>query len=218
MKMKEFASIFDFNYLTKSTWNSILSRLEKEIINKIENVKRYKKSNELKVFVEIELKENQFDGLINHLQMNNNIKNEVRITCSSTTGYDPFNLFQYDDKKNWFETKDLENSWICFEFKNHQIIPSNYIIRSFHIKDYKYLKSWKFEGSNDKKTWITLDSQENNDSLNGANKVHSFPISYKKNQNKVQPFKYLRILQTGVNSNSTNHLLMNSIEFYGKLI
>ena len=163
--------------------------------------------------VEISDKPNEFDGLLNYLQKNFNIKNELNITSSSNPNNDPFNLLKYEDKSTYFQTNDPSSSWICFEFKNHQIIPSSYIIRSYYCVKSWHLKTWVFEGSNDNKNWTILDEQNNNDSLNGANRVKSFIIS-----NKKQSFKYLRIRQTGKNWYENNGLLMNSIEFYGKVI
>lgn len=118
-----------------------------------------------------------------------------------------------------FETKDIPNSWICFEFKNHQIIPQSYIIRTIHSEDNYHLKSWVVEGSNDKSNWIKIDEHKNDSSLKGQSRVHLFNIT--KNSNE-QLFKYIRILQTGPNwynnNDRSNVLLISSIEFYGRLI
>ena len=119
-------------------------------------------------------------------------------------------------KGNRYQTRDITNSWMCFEFKKHQIIPSNYTIRSYNSANHNHLKNWVFEGSTDNNNWIILDQQENNSFLNGSSLVHSFQIS-NKNLDQ-QSFKYLRIRQTGQNWINQNYLMMNSIEFYGKLI
>lgn len=63
-------------------------------------------------------------------------------------------------------------------------------------------------------TWEILDSQMNNDILNGVNRAHLFHVS----KNKGKPFKYVRIIETGSNWYGNNHMIMNSIEFYGKII
>lgn len=211
--MKKFIEIFDMNDLTRSSWSSLANRLQQTII-KDENGKHHEYIK--KCFIEIETKENQFDGILNYLQTHSNIKEEINITASSVNDGDPFNLLQYDNKGNRYQTCDITNSWMCFEFKKHQIITSNYTIRSYNDNRHNHLKNWVFEGSTDNNNWIILDQQENNSFLNGSSLVHSFQIS---NKNLAQQsFKYLRIRQTGQNWINQNYLMMNSIEFYGKLI
>ena len=216
--MKSFTEIFDFNDMTNSTWKSIVYRLEEPIKTTTKMSKReYMKS---RCLVEIENKTNEFDGILNYLQTNGNIKDEINITYSSMNNGDPFCLLQYDNKQNYFITQNKPNSWICFEFKKHEVIPTGYIIRSFYAENDHHPKTWKLEGSNDMDSWVTLDSQANNESLRGGSRVHLFPISNEEHKDK--PFKYLRIQQTGPNwcnnSGSYHYLLMNSIEFYGKII
>ncbi|KAK8838021.1 E3 ubiquitin-protein ligase HTD1 [Tritrichomonas musculus] len=218
--MKKFTEIFDFSDMNNSTWKSIVYRLE-EPVKAGKNRSRHEYLNKQQYLIEIENKENEFDGIFNYLQNNGNIRDEVNITCSSINVGDPFNLLQYNNKQNYFQTQDETNSWICFEFKNHAVIPSGYIIRSYCDENESHPKTWKFEGSNDLQSWATLDSQTNNDSLRGGGRVHLFPISG--NEDKDKPFKYLRIRQTGSNwyeyeNGSYYDLLMNSFEIYGRVI
>lgn len=216
-RIKEFIQIFDINDMTKPIWSSISSRIEQSTVK---NDSRSFK-HEYKC-IEIENKFNEFDGILNFLQTHYNIKDEVNITYSTCRNGDPFNLLQYENKENYFISDNFPNSWICFEFKNHKIIPSNYIIRTRNNESSNHLKSWIIEGSNDKSYWIKLDEEINNSSLNGASYTHSFTISY--NENNQLPFKYLRLRQIGptwfyFNGNYNGHqLLLNSIEFYGKII
>ncbi|KAK8871770.1 hypothetical protein M9Y10_007511 [Tritrichomonas musculus] len=212
--MRDFIEIFDFNDMTCATWKSIVYRLE-EPIKKGTKRTRHECLKD-RCLIDIENKDDEFDGIFNYLQKNGNIKDEVDITYSSFGGGDPFNLLQYGDNQNFLETQSQRNSWICFEFKKHEVIPSGYIIRSYYTDNSHHLKTWKLEGSNDGQSWVTLDSQENNDSLNGGSRVHMFPI----NEHKDEPFKYLRIQQTGPNwyGEKYHYLLLNSIEFYGKVL
>ncbi|KAK8871571.1 hypothetical protein M9Y10_007304 [Tritrichomonas musculus] len=214
--MKKFIEIFDFNDMTKSIWNSIVYRLEEPIqTDKVKARHEYVKEQCL---IEIENKENEFDGIFNYLRNNGKINDEVRITFSSLAYGGTFGLLQYDDREQFFETDDEPNSWICFEFKKHEVKPSGYIIRSYCQDNEDHPKSWKLEASKDGQSWVTLDSQTDNDSLNGGGRVKLFPITSIEHKNK--PFKYLRIQQTGPTwySHSSHCLLMDSIEFYGKII
>ena len=216
--MNKFTEIFDFNDMTKSTWETIVRRLNEPIKACFSSTKHERTKKRL--HIEIGNKNNEFDGILNYLQNNGNIRDEVGITYSSINDGDPFNLLQYDNKENRFCTKNEPNSWICFEFKKHEVIPSGYIIRSHCVENHHHLKTWKFEGSNDMESWVTLDSQANNESLRGGSRVHLFPISSEEHKDK--PFKYLQIRQTGPtwfdNSDKYHYLLMNSIEIYGKVI
>ncbi|KAK8871618.1 hypothetical protein M9Y10_007353 [Tritrichomonas musculus] len=154
---------------------------------------------------------------MNYLKTNGSIENELSITFSSNyNNKDPFELLNYDDSSSgsYFQTGNEQNPSICFEFKKHQVMPTGYIIRSFNCSNHNHLKSWKIEGSNDLESWEIHDSQTNNDILNGANRVHLFNVS----KNKGKPLKYVRIMETGSNRYGNNHMIMNSIEFYGKII
>lgn len=101
--MKEFSEKFDFNDLSNMTWSSIVTSLVQEI-QKDESVKGRHEYMTPKYLIEIQPKKDQFDGIFNYLQTHGNIKDEIDITYSSRGGGDPFNLFQYEDKDNYFET------------------------------------------------------------------------------------------------------------------
>lgn len=214
--IKEFVNVFDFNDMTSSVWNSIVHRLQQEVKIKKEkgNEKKHESSKKEQTFL---AKNNEFDGVLNYLQTHGNIRNEIEITVSSNCdNTDPFNLVDYKDLNNYIYTKNEQNSWISFDFKYNKVIPTGYIIRSYPSFGHSHLKTWVIEGSNDNTTWKLLDSQNNNSSLNGYNNVHLFPISI--NKDEEEPFRYLRIKQTGTSWNNTNNLLINSIDFYGKII
>ena len=46
------------------------------------------------------------------------------------TAYDPYNSIKFDPTSNYFLTDNHPNTYICYEFKNHRIIPTHYTIRS----------------------------------------------------------------------------------------
>lgn len=219
--MKEFTRIFDLNDMNASIWSSIIYRLQYSISKqniKIDEKTR-KRKYQTKYSIEIKPRERQssrFDGILNYLQKHSNIKEEIDITASSILFNDPFNLIQYEDNGTSFQTKGIPNSWIKIEFKNTRIIPSSYVIRSCRTENSGHLRNWVLEGSNDNEEWTILDEQNDNSSLKGSNRIHSFPIL--NNEDNLQSFKYLRILQTGKNWYNCDDILIKSIEFYGKLI
>ena len=75
--------------------------------------------------------EKLFSGIINHIQKNKS-ENEINITSSSTYGsnYNPTNSILYESRENIFCSENKPNSWICFDFKDHFVIPTDYTIRT----------------------------------------------------------------------------------------
>ncbi|KAK8845782.1 hypothetical protein M9Y10_020702 [Tritrichomonas musculus] len=155
--------------------------------------------------------EKEFEGIINELKKNVNIKNEIDITCSCLWGGNSWNIIEYEDESSYFYTSNFENSWICIEFRKHRIIPTSYTIRSSN--DY-HPQSWVIEGSVDKENWEILSEEKDSKVFSRQSIVHSFPI-----QNQSQhEVKFIRLRQTGKNSNNSHHLYFSAIEFYGRLI
>lgn len=217
--LNEFISIFDYNDLTKEMWDDFISCFKNQIQNsndKKECKHKYKKQKPKGI--EFQAKNNEFNGIFKYLKTQSNIKNEIQISASSICSGQINDLLDFDDKSSFFETNSKPNSWICFEFINHKIIPSSYIIRTIDSENNDHLKSWIVEGSNDNKNWIKIDENQNCSHLKGSEKVHLFTIS----KHEEQMFKYIRIQQTGPNwysgNNQDHHLCMSAIEFYGILI
>lgn len=235
--IKEFVDIFDFNDMTHSVWLSITKSLQQKTNQekpsaKIQEINfdftkhedfltEFEQINEEiePINKEFEPNEDEFDGILNYLQTHSNIKNEIIIYSSSNRNYtDPYEIVNYASasSSSYILTRDKPNSWICIEFINHRIIPSGYMIESCTYDISETLRSWAIEGSNDNQYWETLDTQANNDSLNGVGLFHLFAVSnYKYN---TESFKYLRIRQTGSNWCENDSLFIASIEFYGKII
>lgn len=231
--MKSFIDVFDFNDMNSIIWNSLSSRLVKEVKKcdkekneryKIEqtklndDTKSNKRSNKSE-HIEIPYSNKEFEGIISFLKKSSNIKDEVNITSSSNNNEKGFNLhtfINYENTSKWFCTRNEQNSWICFEFINHQIIPTHYSIKSHNNggKGDFDPKSWVIEGSTNSKDWINLSEEQNTEILDGRNIAHTFPI---RNQSQ-QKIKFIRIRQTGQNSKNNYHLCFSAFEVYGQLI
>ena len=56
-------------------------------------------------------------------------------------------------------SKDIKSNCFCFCFKNHQVIPTHYTIRTYGFDSNSHPKSWIIEGSNDKISWVNFDIQ-----------------------------------------------------------
>jgi hypothetical protein len=79
---------------------------------------------------------------------------------------------------SWIGTKNEPNSWLCYDFKSRQVIPSRYHVRSYAYGKPSWcnLKNWVLEGSNDSGRWVELDRRENNDVLNDGNALGTFDV------------------------------------------
>lgn len=210
--MASFIDNFDFNDFDREIWTAISNRLKFPIIqlNDEQQNTRYEESNG-KIFHPQH--EDGFVGIMNYLrsQSNGNIANTINITASScyNSSYPPTNLVNYENRSSIFYSQNTPNSWICFDFKQRNVIPFYYQIMTFNCY---YPKSWVIEGSNDNSNWTILDEQNNCQYLNTNYKVHIFKIS---NPNQ---FRYIKMRLTGPNWGNNNHFYISSFELYGKLI
>lgn len=219
--IKKFIQLFNFNDITKETWTALSRRLGMQIVITKNQLKKINKSERYNVHkgIPILYDENaKFKGIINYIRDNSKggLEKEVGITSSSvfSNSYDPQNALIFNDKNKRFLSDDIENSWICIDFKKHQIIPTNYSIKSFELnQNSAHPKSWVIEASNDNKNWDLIDERNNCPFLNGRNFIHTFKI---KNQvhNK---YRYIRLRQTKPNWAESNYLMISCIEFYGTL-
>lgn len=219
----EFLKIFDINDISNELWQLLSIRLSQKVINDElnKNSERYneEKLNEnesnSKIF-EFESDE-KFNGIINHFRSKSD-ENKINITASTINYSDqaPINSILFENKDNFFASKNEKNSWICYEFKENFVIPTDYTIRSPNFgRNNQNPRSWVIEGSINSNDWITLDEQINCSYMNGPNYVHTFHIS------KSNKIKFIRIRETDHNwasSNSNYNLVISAFEIYGTLI
>ena len=222
-RMKEFAQIFDMNDMTNSIWKNLSERLIQTTTNKEKKpIERYTDQINKKEGKTIEYTENTlYEGIFKHFltQTNNQIEKEINFTSSSVHAnnsiYQPRNVVKFGNQGEAFNSEDKQGSWICFEFKNHHVIPTHYTIRSRNWSSNSvHPKSWVIEGSKDNKEWDTIDKEDNCSFLNGNALVHTFSM----NQGCSKEFKYIRMRSTGPDWSSTNYLAFESFEIYGTLI
>ena len=217
-EMKEFIKIYDVNDLTSELWQNLSDRLICEVKNnEVLKKSRYKE----KVDTFSKENGNEFRGILNYFmkKTDGNIEDEITISSSSyfnnSDVYKPFNVIDSDENEKYFWSKDLLNSWICFDFKDRRLILSDYSIKSIDVgPNYSHPRSWAVEGSNDNHFWEILDLQQNCSYLNGPSLVHTFHI-HKRNLNE---FRFIRLRQTGPNWRGNNFLAFKSFELFGKLV
>ena len=167
----------------------------------------------------------RFEGIIHHLteKCGGNVadKGIVNVTASSTNSNRlPKNSVDLTNMGNYFQSSNQANSWIKYDFINSKVQPTHYSIRNRHDYNGCHLRNWVIEGSNsggeNENEWTVLDSHQNDATLEGQNFSHTFEI--KSQQAVKNGYRYLRIRQTGPESNNANHLTFSAIEFFGSLI
>ena len=120
---------------------------------------------------------------------------------------------------NIFDPPAYGYSYICAgSFKEYYQVSFKRL--SISINGYKimtesgnaYLRSWNFSGSNNGKTWTTLDYKNNDATMTHSNTTYSFTCTTK------GTFKYFRIIQTAKNSRGDNCIAFNQIDLLGQII
>lgn len=205
-----FLEIFDINDITKATWTALSKRLSQNNQNDSE-IDRYKKYENIDCSYQ---SNKQFNGIINFLLLksNMNIDENIAITSLSVDhDHYPSNVTLFEDNQKYFYSLNINNQWLCFDFKKHKIIPKYYQIKSQNSSC--NLKSWIIEGSNDNSNWETLDEKNNRNELKKNYQIRAFEIS-KPTSNSYQ---FVRIRQLS-NWNDNNILTLSSFEFYGTLL
>lgn len=191
--------------------------MKEEITQKNVEIKTNRYVEEIKHGISFEFNSNDsFNGINNYLvkESNGNIENKIIITSSKPRYGKPQNVILFNNEQR-YQSNNFDNSFICFDYKENKVIPTNYIIKSakFNTNSY-HPKSWIVEGSNDKSKWETCDEQNNNSSLNGNNVIHNFVIPNKTNKE----YRYIRNRQTQLNWGGDNDLMLENFELYGTLI
>jgi hypothetical protein len=138
----------------------------------------------------------------------------VSITANSISdshSYPLRNVADFDNQ-TMFYTKYEPNSWICYDFKNRHIKLTHYSIRARRDANSHHLRHWLLEGSIGGDSWITLDRQENNTSLNSQGVIATFSIS------QSSEVGLIRLKQIGKNSSGYDTLRVNAIAFFGDVL
>ncbi|OHT16619.1 hypothetical protein TRFO_13030 [Tritrichomonas foetus] len=210
----EFTRNVSFEDLNASIWKSIIKRLTCDIeILPVPPAHRFVNKT-----VKIHYKPKKpMNGIISYLtnECGENVSKAgiVEVSASSTISslqcYSPASVtdFKSDD---YFFSLNIPNQWIMYHFKDHIITPTSYSIKSnCDGTNGNHPKEWIFEGSEDGIKWKELDSQINNNSLNGRYIIANFPIK------KHVKCKYLRFKQTGKNWNQSFDLIITGMEIFG---
>ncbi len=129
-----------------------------------------------------------------------------------------------DRANNSMFTNDTPNSWMGIDLGldvSRTLIPNKYSVKIYNGSGH-FIRNWKIQGTNfvisnsvsdwNAATWTDLDTRVGNTLVAANNTYYSFDIT-----GVTTAYRYLRLFQTGVDSNGENYLALAELEFYGTL-
>jgi hypothetical protein len=140
------------------------------------------------------------------------------IASTTSTGTPPLLT---DRQASLWNTADAGNSWVAWDFANNTISLSKYTLRNRSGAGH-FPRNWVLEGTNsisafsvaglNAATWTSIDTRVSDSSLLAPSDYYTITIN-----GSTASYRYIRLRQTGLNSNSANFLCLGEIEFYGVL-
>jgi thiamine phosphate synthase YjbQ (UPF0047 family) len=140
-------------------------------------------------------------------------------------GSDPIStLVDRANSSSGFYTTNTANAWVAVDIGSSRTFALvGYVFQNRNNSDAQALRSWKIQGTNsvsawtvsgvNAATWTDLDTRTNNTTLsNSAAAAAYFSLS-----SQSSPYRYFRLLQTGLNAGSLNYLVLGEIKIYGTL-
>jgi hypothetical protein len=215
----EFCEILNPNSLNCIAWESICRRLCLEVHPSISNPRL-----RIPRGINIEMDSRKpFDGILFYLfgKCGRNPHHAGLITVSAPdeqTGgkFQCEDLISHESKtgKWWGTNNNNVSHYLQIDFKNLQICPSAYSIKSPNSSwsSGYFVKSWEFEGSSDGSIWQSLDRHSNCNDLCQNDVVASYHIS------NSPVFRYLRFRMVGQSSSNNWQFSLQQFEVFGRLI
>ena len=111
-----------------------------------------------------------------------------------------------------WQSTDEPNSWICFDFKERKVRLAQYSLKSDGFAGSGNLVDWVIEGSNDGNEWKEVDRRHTRELRGHVVKTYEC-----EGASCLESFRYLRLHQTGKNSNGDDRICLCNIEFFGTL-
>ncbi|KAK8876532.1 hypothetical protein M9Y10_006749 [Tritrichomonas musculus] len=232
-KFQEFVENFESTKMTKLLWSKLYpcfyinysQKNEQQKKNRYFRKERYSLKDH---HIDFDGDESHgFQGIIHQLteETGGNVSENgtVKVTSSPTNGNDVVSKYavDFDDIYHYFQSKNEPNSWLKYDFLDSSVRPTFYTIRTRPEggKGDNHPKNWVIEGSNtdNDDDWKILDERNNVTVLDDSNVAHTFEIQTELNPN--ERFRYLRIRETGPNTQKGNYyfLTLSALEYFGIL-
>jgi hypothetical protein len=162
--------------------------------------------------------ESAWSGLISHLTElsggNVHAKGLVAIGCSSNGHNECWDVVNYDWNSYWC-TRNSPNEWIQFDFKDRRVSLSHYALKS--DGNGHHLLQWALQGSVDGNSWTDLD-RRNTQELNGDYVTKIFPCEQRESSSTPHFYRYIRLMQTGKDSQGRDYLELANFECFGWMV
>jgi hypothetical protein len=164
--------------------------------------------------VEIQMEEaNSLVGIISYLRHKHggNLHEKGIVTVTSTSVLDDDPDFGPENvagaaSDSWFFSRDDPGQWLCWDFGELRLRPTNYTVSS-HL-----LRSWVVEGSVNGAIWTVIDRQSDNQDFKRKANVASFDVS------ESVECRFVRLSQTDENHRNGYILAIDTVEFFGTLV
>jgi len=113
----------------------------------------------------------------------------------------------------YYCSKNGPNAFIIFSFNMCKVEIKQYVLQSWQKGSNKVCpRSWSIEGSNNGKNWVSMHSVKGNSQLIGDSAIATFKID------NPNPFSYIRFTQYETNHPRNNSLVLQAVEFFGKIL
>jgi hypothetical protein len=233
--MSTFVSLISHESMSSSVWESICSRLQLPVSVPNLNPREHNKdlrgssqegsaSNTHGHGDSIPLNRSRpFDGVFAHLwrQCGKNPDSAGLIAISanderSDSKFPVRELIADSSKEGkWWGCKNSAvDHYVKIDLKDMVLTPSGYSVKTHNSSwgtGHFFVRSWRFDGSNDGSTWEVLDSHTNSEELMGNDKEVSFGIS------TTTRFRFLRFIMIGLDSSKTRQFSLQRLEIFGVL-
>ena len=135
------------------------------------------------------------------------LKKDITVYASGMlSGRDPSTVIEENPKVHWFTESD-GCPWLLIDFGDIYVQPTDYAIWSHG--GCSTLRSWCFQGSNDRINWVVLSDHNNDNTIKEPFSTATWPV----NTNRF--FRFFRVIQTGNNWSDNNWMYMRKIEIWG---
>ncbi|EAY08438.1 hypothetical protein TVAG_354970 [Trichomonas vaginalis G3] len=194
--IQKFIQIFDYKFMDKHVWDCIGKIILEDKQDKSQ------KHIEKPIIPVSNMKLNEFpNGIIKNMPLN-----EITVTSSSCLhkSMKPENVLNQNNRKTYFQSLNEPNQWILLSFAKRIHIES-YQIKC--MRDWGNCPmNWDLMVSEDNLNYKIVDSQRNNDIREK---------DYKIQLNEAADGRFVKIIQTGLNTHDENDFLIGSVEMFG---
>jgi hypothetical protein len=115
--------------------------------------------------------------------------------------------------KCWGTANNDIDHYVQIDLKDYRLCPSGYSVK-VHNSSWgrkNFVKSWRFEGSNNAVVWQAIDSHKDSTELSGNDREVSFECQ------TSSLFRFVRFLMIDMNSSGSRQLSLQRFEVFGEL-